>query len=69
MEEKQSLFSAAAAAKKLNISRATLSRLVKLGRLGVYRVGHRTMFDQKILEDFKAASYEPPNDSAGLLSA
>lgn len=69
MEEKQDLISAAAAAKQLNVSRATLSRLVREGRLGTYRIGHRTMFDQKILEEFKTAAYEPPRGGASALSA
>jgi excisionase family DNA binding protein len=69
MEEKQNLISAAAAAKQLNVSRATLSRLVRDGRLGTYRIGHRTMFDQRILEEFKTAAYEPPRDGASAPSA
>jgi excisionase family DNA binding protein len=59
MEEKESLISAATAAKRLNISRSTLSRLAKSGRLAVYRVGHRMLFDEKILEEFKASVLTP----------
>lgn len=55
MEEKQNLISAANAAKHLNISRTTLSRLIASGRLAAYRIGHRTLFDQQILDDFKAS--------------
>ena len=64
MEEKN-LIPAAIAARELHISRATLSRLVKSRKLGAYRIGHKLMFDRQILEQFKAASYEPPLDGAG----
>jgi excisionase family DNA binding protein len=59
MEEQGNLISAATAAKRLNVSRTTLSRLVCSGRLAAYRIGHRTLFDQKMLEDFKASVLQP----------
>lgn len=59
MEESQNLLSAAAAARRLNISRATLSRLVASGQLGAYRVGRRTMFDEQLLNEFKASVLQP----------
>jgi excisionase family DNA binding protein len=69
MDKEMNLIPAKAAALELNISRATLSRLVKSRRLGAYRIGHKLMFDRKILEQFKAASYEPPQDGAGAPTA
>lgn len=69
MEEKQNLLSAAAVAKRLNISRATLSRLVASGQLGVYRVGHKTMFDEQLLNEYKAAILQPRRNNARALSA
>jgi excisionase family DNA binding protein len=69
MEERYHLISAASAAKRLNISRATLSRLVKSRQLGTYRVGHRTMFDVRIIEEYKSAVLHPARHDAGALSA
>jgi excisionase family DNA binding protein len=69
MEEKVNLISAKDAAHRLNISRGMLSRLVSSGRLGVYRIGDRTLFDEQILEEFKAAVFEPPCDNARALAA
>lgn len=59
MEEKENLLSAATAAKILNVSRTTLSRLVASGQLATYRIGHKTLFDQKILDEFKASVLSP----------
>lgn len=69
MADNDRLISAADAAKRLNISKAMLSRLVSSGRLGVYRIGHRTLFDEQIIDDFKAAAYQPPRRPAGAASA
>lgn len=69
MEEKINLISAKDAARRLNISRGMLSRLIKAGRLGVYRIGDRTLFDEKILEEFKQAVFEPPCDNERALAA
>jgi excisionase family DNA binding protein len=69
MEEKVNLISAKDAAHRLNISRGMLSRLVNAGRLGVYRIGDRTLFDEKILEEFKAAVFEPPCRSISKVAA
>lgn len=64
MEEKETLLSAATAAKILNVSRTTLSRLVASGRLATYRIGHRTLFDQKLLDEFKASVLRPVHQMA-----
>lgn len=69
MEHKVDLISAKEAAKRLNISQAMLSNLVKSGRISVIRIGDRTLFNDKILDDFMAANYQPPRDGASVLSA
>jgi excisionase family DNA binding protein len=69
MEYKVNLISAKDAAERLNISVAMLSRLVKSGRIAVIRIGDRTLFNEKILDDFMAANYKPSRDGAGALSA
>jgi excisionase family DNA binding protein len=69
MEEKVNLISAKDAAQRLNISRGMLSRLIKSGRLGVYRIGDRTLFDEKILEEFRAAVFQPPCLNASAIAA
>lgn len=60
----QTLIPAKEAARRLCMSRATLGRLVKLNRIGAYRVGGRLMFDEQILNDFIAASFQPPQREA-----
>ena len=67
--EKVNLISATEAAKRLNVSRSMLSRLVTSGRLGTYRIGDRTMFDEKILQDFKASVLVPARLDASALAA
>ena len=62
MEEKEKLISAKEAAKRLGISRASLSRFVRAKRIGVHRLGGRIMFSDEILESFKAATFHPPDD-------
>ncbi len=62
MDENQNLMSAATVAKRLNISRATLSRLVVSGQLGTYRVGRKTMFDEQLLNEYKASVLEPRHE-------
>lgn len=69
MEANDRLISAADAAKRLNISKAMLSRLISSGRLGVYRIGHRTLFDEQIIDDFKTAVFQPPRRTASTASA
>ncbi len=69
MENIQNLITAKEAAKRLSISRASLSRLVKEYRIGVYRVGGLTMFDERILEEFKASVLQPASHDASALSA
>ncbi len=61
MEGQQSLITAKETAKRLGISRPTLSRLVRKGRIGVYRVGGRTMFDEDVLDAFKRSVYVEPS--------
>lgn len=69
MVENDRLISAADAAKRLNISKAMLSRLVSSGRLGVYRIGHRTLFDEQIINEFKTAVFQPSRRAASASSA
>jgi excisionase family DNA binding protein len=58
--EQQSLIPAKELCERLQISRRTLGRLVRAKIIGFYRVGGRLMFDEKILDEFKAASFHPP---------
>ena len=60
METNATLMSAKDAAKKLGISTASLSRLVRENRIGVYRVGGRTMFDEEILDAYKRSVFVMP---------
>jgi excisionase family DNA binding protein len=53
------LFSAKEAARRLGISRATLSRLIAARKIGVYRTGVKTLFNQRILEEYKAQTFHP----------
>jgi excisionase family DNA binding protein len=59
MEERQKLISAKEAAERLGISRALLSRLVKAELLATYRIGHRTLFDEAIIEEYKRSVFKP----------
>lgn len=61
MIERETLIPAKDAAKFLGISRANLSRLVKRNKIGVYRIGIRTMFDMETLNAFKKSVYVEPN--------
>lgn len=58
--EQQDLIPAAELCSRLRMSRATLGRLVRAKRIGFYRVGGRLMFDERVLSEFKAASFHPP---------
>lgn len=58
--EEQKMISAEETAKRLGISRATLSRLVRDSRIGHYRIGKRTMFSEEVLKDFAKATFQPP---------
>lgn len=58
--ENQNMLSAEETAKRLGISRATLSRLVRENRIGHYRIGQRTMFTEEILKDFVESTFQPP---------
>ena len=60
MERNEPLISAKDAATKLGISTASLSRLVRENRIGVYRVGGRTMFDDEVLDAYKRSVYVTP---------
>lgn len=64
MSENVNLLSAKEAAVRLGISRPTLSRLVRDNKIGVYRVGVRTLFDEKILEEFKNSIFQPARETA-----
>lgn len=48
------LFSAKEAARRLGISRATLSRLIQKKQIQFYRIGVKTQFDQKLLDEYMA---------------
>jgi len=61
--EQQDLITASELCRRLRMSRATLGRLVRAKQIGFYRVGGRLMFDQRILQEFKAASFHPPAES------
>lgn len=58
--ETQNMYTAEETAKKLRISRASLSRLVQAGSIGYYRIGERTMFDEESLKNFREATFQPP---------
>jgi excisionase family DNA binding protein len=58
--EQQNLIPAMEFCERLQISRRTLGRLVRAKVMGFYRVGGRLMFDEKILAEFKEASFHPP---------
>lgn len=64
MSEKINLLSAKEAAARLGISRPTLSRLIRDNRIGVYRVGTRTLFDEQILDTFRASVYIAPREES-----
>jgi excisionase family DNA binding protein len=61
--ETKRLLSAREAPLVLGVSRATLCRLVKAKRIGVFRVGARTLFDNAILQNFMNSIYQPPADA------
>lgn len=65
MEGTERLIHAREVAQRLGISRAKLSRLVNANRIGVYRIGGRTLFDETILEDFKKRVYVEPQTKGG----
>jgi excisionase family DNA binding protein len=58
--EQKNLIPAKEFCERLQISRRTLGRLVRAKIIGFYRVGGRLMFDERILDEFKAASFHPP---------
>ena len=57
--ETKKMYTADKMAKLLRVSRATLSRLVRDNRIGHYRIGQRIMFEQQMLDEFKAAVLQP----------
>jgi excisionase family DNA binding protein len=50
--QQEKLFSAKETVALLGISRPTLSRLQQKGAIGCYKIGVRTLFAQKHIEDF-----------------
>jgi excisionase family DNA binding protein len=50
----EKLYSAKETVALLGISRPTLSRLQQKGAIGCYKIGVRTLFAQKHIEDFLA---------------
>jgi excisionase family DNA binding protein len=57
--ENHNMLTAEETAKRLRISRSALSRLVCENRIGHFRIGHRVMFDQQMLDEFKASVLQP----------
>lgn len=62
--EQQNLIPAKEFCERLQISRRTLGRLVRAKVIGFYRVGGRLMFDERVLNEFKAAAFHPPVGSS-----
>ncbi len=60
---KEQLLTALECAEKLNISRATLSRLIAKKAIAYYRVGLRTMFGKNQISDY-LRSVECPQDNS-----
>jgi excisionase family DNA binding protein len=58
--ETQKLYTAEEMAKKLRISRSSLTRLIQAGKIGYYRIGERTMFTEDSLNNFREATFQPP---------
>jgi excisionase family DNA binding protein len=56
----ENMLTAEETSKRLRISRALLSRLVRENRIGHYRIGQRTMFTEEILREFTEATFQPP---------
>ena len=59
IESKWELFSTKEAARRLGITPATLRRLVRLRKIGVFRVGGKLMFNQWVLEMYLWSIHEP----------
>jgi excisionase family DNA binding protein len=59
IEDKMGLFSTKEAAKRLGVSPPTVRELVRQRKLGVFRVGHKLMFSQMVLDLYLASVYEP----------
>jgi excisionase family DNA binding protein len=60
---KEQLLTARECAEQLNISRATLSRLIAKKAIAYYRVGLRTMFGKNQISDY-LRSVECPQDNS-----
>jgi excisionase family DNA binding protein len=56
----EKLYSAKDAVAMLGISRPTLSRLQRKGDIGCYKIGVRTLFGQKHIEEFLARHERVP---------
>lgn len=56
----EKLYSAKETVALLGISRPTLSRLQQKGAIGCYKIGVRTLFAQKHIEDFLAKNERVP---------
>ena len=56
----EKLYSAKETVALLGISRPTLSRLQQKGAIGCYKIGVRTLFAQKHIEDFLAKHERVP---------
>lgn len=62
--EQQDLIPASEFCRRLRLSRATLGRLIRAKQIGFYRVGGRLMFDERILNEFKTATFNPPTEKS-----
>ena len=59
----EKLYSAKETVALLGISRPTLSRLQQKGAIGCYKIGVRTLFAQKHIEDFLARHERMPRQT------
>lgn len=55
-DSSQKLYDSAGACQYLNVSRPTLSRLVKSRKLGCFRVGVKLLFSEAHLQEFLSRS-------------
>lgn len=60
--QQEKLYSAKETVALLGISRPTLSRLQQKGAIGCYKIGVRTLFAQKHIEDFLARHERVANE-------
>ena len=62
MGKMKNLYSAQELAETLGVSRATVSRLIKSNKIGVYRICGRTLFDEEMIRTYlKKTQIQPDN--------